>query len=175
MLKKLKEEWKFIAGYGDKYKISNYGKILSKKANGEYKEMIYNKYGTPYWCVRLAGCTAHSRVHKLVAETFIPNLKNLPCINHKDGNKLNNRVDNLEWCTYKENSIHARDVLNTTNSKITMKQAMEIRLRTLNDEFKSIDEIAKLYNVDNRIIANILANRTYATEHTFRIDKLSKK
>jgi hypothetical protein len=47
-------------------------------------------------------------LHRLIAETFIPNPDNLPCVNHKDGNKLNNSVDNLEWVTYSENNIHAR-------------------------------------------------------------------
>ena len=55
-------------------------------------------------------------VHRVIAETFIPNPNNLPCVNHKDGNKLNNSVDNLEWCTHSENTLHSyRTGLQTTN------------------------------------------------------------
>ena len=55
-------------------------------------------------------------VHRVIAETFIPNPNNLPCVNHKDGNKLNNSADNLEWCTHSENTLHSyRTGLQTTN------------------------------------------------------------
>ena len=46
-------------------------------------------------------------IHRIIAETFIPNPDNLPCVNHKDGNKLNNSVENLEWCTQSENVLHS--------------------------------------------------------------------
>ena len=55
-------------------------------------------------------------IHRVIAETFIPNPNNLPCVNHKDGNKQNNRVDNLEWCTHSENTLHSfRTGLQKTN------------------------------------------------------------
>lgn len=53
------------------------------------------------------GRTKSYMVHRLIAQTFIPNPENLPCINHKDGNKQNNAVDNLEWCTKSENTKHS--------------------------------------------------------------------
>ena len=55
-------------------------------------------------------------IHRVIAEAFIPNPNNLPCVNHKDGNKQNNRVDNLEWCTHSENTLHSfRTGLQKTN------------------------------------------------------------
>ena len=62
-------------------------------------------------------------VHRLIAETFIPNPDNLPCVNHKDGNKLNNAVDNLEWCTHSENTLHAfRTGLQKSNGRGEVKK-----------------------------------------------------
>ena len=68
-------------------------KIIGKIDKCGYHEVILN--GKQY------------RVHRLVSEAFIPNPNNLPCVNHKDGNKQNNSVDNLEWVTYSENTIHS--------------------------------------------------------------------
>lgn len=88
-----KEEWKAIKDFPN-YKISNYGRVFSKYKNGLLKQSK-DAYG--YSQVNL---NRHSKkVHRLVAETFIPNPDNLPEINHKDEDKNNNKLSNLEWCT----------------------------------------------------------------------------
>ena len=110
------EEWKSIPGYEGLYEVSSYGRVKSLeisyiKKNGimDHKpEMILSpkNNGTGYFTVCLYKNKTHKYylIHRLVALTFISNPDNLPCVNHKDEDKTNNRVDNLEWCTEKYNS-----------------------------------------------------------------------
>lgn len=101
-LPSLNEEWKHIRD-SKEYTISTHGNI---KRNGkDIKSSVWSCYKI----IRLKLNEKYKTyyVHRLVAETFIPNLENKPMINHIDGNKLNNKVYNLEWCTRQENEIHA--------------------------------------------------------------------
>ena len=79
------------------------GKKLTPHSSGAgdkyYRQRIYNLDGTVY----------RKDIHRLVAETWLPNPNNLPCVNHKNGNKRDNRVSNLEWCTFQHNNQHAFD------------------------------------------------------------------
>lgn len=96
------EIWKDINGYEGMYRVSNLGRVLS--LNGNYKILRQN-VEREYYKVRLSreNKSKAKSVHRLVAEAFIPNPNNLPMVNHKDENKLNNKYDNLEWCTCKYN------------------------------------------------------------------------
>ena len=109
----MKEIWKDIDGYEGLYQISNLGRVKSLKYhNNKFKLTVSREkilkpcIHSNYYCVILTKNKNHKNysVHRLVAQAFIPNPKNLPCVNHKDENKLNNEVSNLEWCTYKYNS-----------------------------------------------------------------------
>lgn len=113
------EIWKDIEGYCGRYSISNFGRIRSNfrfKNKIKNNDVIYLKLQTNvngYYANNLYDNEVNTKmrtIHRLVANAFIPNPNNLPCINHIDGNKLNNRVDNLEWCTYSRNNKHAYDV-----------------------------------------------------------------
>jgi hypothetical protein len=97
------EIWKDIEGYEGIYQISNIGRVKSFPRRGAYKtEYILNPQITKKGYCRVRLCNNSSKmymIHRLVAQAFIPNTDNLPFINHKDENKKNNNVDNLEWCT----------------------------------------------------------------------------
>lgn len=101
-----KEIWKLVNGFENKYAISNFGRIKNIRTNHILK--MTNKYGD-YFRIILYDET-HKKscyIHRLVAEHFLKNPNNYPCINHKDLDKQNNRVDNLEWCTYSYNTKDA--------------------------------------------------------------------
>lgn len=98
------EIWKDIKGYEGLYQISSLGKVKSLKFG---KEKILkprkNTFGYLESVLCKNGNSKSFKIHRLVAEAFIPNPNNLPCVNHKNENKILNTVENLEWCTYKYN------------------------------------------------------------------------
>lgn len=93
------EEWRDIAGYDGKYKISNYGNVL----NTDFFKKGITVPITPYACndsFLYVGIDRQPKaVHRLVAQAFIPNPDKLSDVRHKDGDKTNNHTDNLEWCS----------------------------------------------------------------------------
>lgn len=117
----MQEIWKDIKGYEGYYQISNLGNIKGLNRTIENKSVIGGKYKikeknksqtiskTGYYICALYknGKGRTFKVHRLIAEAFIDNIDNLPIINHKDGNKLNNSIDNLEWCDYSHNNKEA--------------------------------------------------------------------
>lgn len=115
----MKELWKDIKGYEGCYQVSNLGRIksLDRMTNNQYgeyfmkgrilKNSIIKDKGYCRVSLNNGNGKISKRVHRLVAEAFIPNPENKLEVNHKDGNKLNNCVSNLEWCTNKENIEHS--------------------------------------------------------------------
>lgn len=100
----MKETWKDVKGYEGQYQVSNLGHVRSLKF-GKVRFLKPRRRKDGYLTVNLCRNSKERnvRIHRLVAEAFIPNPSNFPVINHKDENRTNNVVDNLEWCTQKYN------------------------------------------------------------------------
>ena len=110
----MKEEWRTIPDW-NLYEISNLGNLRSKDRiirnnNGEYLrkgrvlKTVDDKHGYKTFRFTQNGRQQSIKIHRLVAQVFIPNPENKPCVNHLDNNPANNHVDNLEWCTMQENT-----------------------------------------------------------------------
>lgn len=121
-----------------------------------YKQMNITHKGKSY----------HYKIHRLVAKAFIDNPNNLPEVNHIDGDKGNNDVSNLEWCTHAENLHHAsknklfRYGENHQNSKLTQKQADEIRTLYKTSKYRQRD-IACMFGTTPMVVNRIVNNKTY--------------
>lgn len=107
------EIWKDIPGFEGKYQVSNMGNVKSlhyKKSSTKSKLLKKVNTANGYCGVNLRDDTSHKylvNVHRLVGIAFIPNPENKPQINHINGDKRDNRVENLEWCTAQENQHHS--------------------------------------------------------------------
>ena len=165
------EIWKPVPGF-EAYHISNTGNI--KRIAGYDSAGLWRKertlHPTPcgdkrnYYGTSLTvnGKSYHKRIHRLVAEAFIPNPDSLPHVNHKDGNGFNNHVDNLEWTTQQGNVRHAHETGLTqmrgednVKAKITEDDVREIR-RLYNEEGMSKLAISRLYPISDAMVGNIV-------------------
>lgn len=168
----MSEIWKDVVGYEGLYQVSNLGKVKSlghgNSNNSKCRVMAMNLNYKKYLQLNLYknGKLKSVRVHRLVATAFIENIFNLQYINHINGIKTDNRVENLEWCTSSYNRRHA-DLLglrknvkgeNANNVKLTQKQVDQIRLEYLNC---SCNYLANKYKVTKVQIRNIVNYRNW--------------
>lgn len=161
------EVWKPIPDYEDSYEVSNYGQVRSKDRytptrNGEVfkkgviKTLKEDKDGYFKVCLSKNSKKKSFFVHRLVALTFIENPNNYPVVNHKDGNKQNNKVENLEWCTRSENDKHAYRIgLRKVTDGGTSKEVVQLDKETLKVlfEYPSISEASKQTGISVQMIS----------------------
>ena len=165
------EIWKDIKDYEGLYQVSNIGRVKSLY-NGRhnlYREKILKpgKKNSYYFVVLSKNNTrTQFLVHRLVAEAFIPNTDNLPQVNHKDENKLNNSVDNLEWCTAKYNINYGTAVERTKKAMINHPLLSKSVLQYTKDgqlikEYKSIIEAERQTGINNAQISACCKGREH--------------
>ncbi len=151
------EQWKpfNIPGLEDKYFVSTFGNIKTKAG----KLMLTNglRGGYKSFNIRTKDLTKTFKVHQIVAKTFIPNPESKTCVNHKDGNKLNNHVNNLEWMSVKENNKHAYEIgLN----RVTCRKIRQLdKNGNIIAEFDSIAKAEAATNVSGGSIASCCKNK----------------
>lgn len=142
----------------DDYIIKENGEVFNRHNGHKIKPQLNDKGYLRMW---IGG--KFYFIHRLVAEKYIPNPNNFPQVNHKDGNKLNNDITNLEWCSNLENRRHAiKNGLHTVGekcswAKLTEKQVIEI----LQNKTSTCKELSKKYNVAYGTISDIKHHRTW--------------
>ena len=145
------EQWKtvIIDGKETHFQISSYGRLLNLKTQhwkhkGIIKPRKHNKSGYYRYTLSIDNVQTDYYVHRLVAQAFIPNPDNKPEVNHKDGDKSNNKVSNLEWATPKENMQHAFKHELVSTAKPCMVYELD---GTFVGRYESISEAARQLNV----------------------------
>lgn len=163
----IKELWKSIPEYTD-IEVSSLGRV--KKYNTKDKEWkIVQKFAKDrdgyYKCNvhKVEGSTTQQYVHRLIALAFIENPDNKPVVNHIDGNRNNNKVDNLEWVTYRENVLHSYQYGNRKRCKDVPRNTLltDYQIEQIDNlrQYYTVNQISKLYNIQYQSLKNIIHKR----------------
>jgi len=152
-----------IPGYNGRYKIDINGNVWSTKMK-KFLRPWTSSHG--YLYVRLCRNWKgkHYSIHRLLATAFIENKNTYPCINHIDGNKLNNKLDNLEWCTYSHNISEAYRLGLHANPKRNQKldaHLVECIRNIGSNSWSDCKYLASIFDVGPRAIYNIINHKTW--------------
>lgn len=158
------EIWKDIKGYEGQYQVSNMGRIktLKKQIGRKESEKIMTPFET-WWGYSRVNLTKNGKlkmypVHRLVAQAFIKNPENKPYVDHINGDRTDNRVENLRWCTAKENSQNSRLLRETGSYKSIVVKDNKGNI------FKSYREAARYWNLSPNTVKNDVLGKTHYTE-----------
>jgi hypothetical protein len=165
-----KEEWRDIPGFEGIYRVSDLGRVMSLRNKRGLGDMVLKSQGAPYLHVGLwiDGAPKMRKVHSLVALAFLgPKSKGL-CVNHKDGNKFNNSLSNLEYCTQSENIQHSYDMgLHVKTRRGESHQFAKIKnsdipeIKHMKAEGFTHREIAARFGIDKSGISRILSGKIW--------------
>ena len=164
----MEEVWVQSPTY-EKYEVSNMGNVRHKDHRDRIRRLQINKRnGYAYLPMNYNGKFKNVRVHRMVAEAFLPKPDGKDFVNHKDGNKANNCVSNLEWCTASENERHSVDVLGKhTTPPIHFKPVLDT---TTGIRYPSIKAAAEALEVDYRKIGDVVHGRRKCVKgHKFEL------
>lgn len=149
------EIWVDVKGYEGYYQVSNKGQVrsLDRIVTGSHGKpvkvpgcVLKGEISKGYKRVNLAkdGKVKHMQVHRLVALNFLPNPDDLPEVNHKDENKLNNCLDNLEWCSCKYNINYGSGILKRYGARAKPVRQINAETGEIVDEFRTIEEAERV-------------------------------
>ena len=167
MSKNTKEVWKTAKGYKGRYQVSSLGRVRNKD---EKVLAAYIRNGYSYVKLYKKGERKEWASHRLVAVSFMSNKKNKPVVNHLDGDRLNNKLSNLEWATFSENSKHAYATglqtpqrgSDNKSSVLTKEQVVAMREMYSLDLF-SYKTIGDLFQVSSSCAASAIKGKTWST------------
>lgn len=167
------EIWKDIKGFEGSYEISNFGNVRSLDRyrycksktvpnfiKGQILKQRLDKDGYPVVNLKSKGKSHIKKIHRLVAEAFIENTENKETINHKNGIKTDNRIENLEWATVTENNRH-RSINWLSKPALTKEQITYIQKNVVlgQKNGNSIKNLAKIFNVARTTVADVAHNK----------------
>lgn len=167
----MEEVWKDVVGFEEYLKVSNLGRVWSKRTNRVLKHFV-TKSGYASISTRFGSRSAKNhcfRVHRLVCQAFLPNPEGKPQVNHLNSDRLDNRLCNLEWATAKENADHSYEYGNASRDKpnYLTRTLSDAEVRYIRTNYRPLDRnfgsraLARKFDLAHTIILKVINKVTY--------------